>query len=93
MTTASLASTKQDFSFVLYTSAQTKSFTLYLSNAYPEESVMIFGIFAWNQWHTGTREASHNIQMKLHIFLTLCWPSRLGDPWNCDFHLPDYVTG
>ena len=46
MTTASLAFTKQDFSFVLYTSAQSKRFTLYLSNAYnPEESVMIFGIF------------------------------------------------
>ena len=84
MTTASKAITNQDYSFVLYktpvntkASAESNWLTLwwvYLSNTYPEEPV--FNITAWIWWHTGTKEASHNLQMKLHIKVMLTFKTR-----------------
>ena len=39
---------------------------MHLFNAYPEETHMIIGTTAWIWWHTGTKETTHIIQMKLH---------------------------
>ena len=40
--------------------------SVYLSNAYPEGTLMIFSTTAGIRWQLGTKVTSHNIQMKLH---------------------------
>ena len=39
---------------------------MHMFNAYAEETLMIIGTTAWILWHTGTKETTHIIQMKLH---------------------------
>ena len=91
----------KDFSFVLYSkhqlntksSVQSKRLTLclvFLSNAYPEKkNFMIFSTTAWIQWLIGTKEANHNIEMKLHNKFMSTFKTRRSRK----LHLPDYVTG
>ena len=75
MITASKASTKQDFSFIENTSWTLRLRQSQIGSHYDKciclmfiqkKTIMSFGTTAQIQLHTGTKETSHNIQMKLH---------------------------